>query len=156
MELVNMLSNLFSIKILARLSKLNLSYLLTKIKLLKEEALDVYYAIFTSENKKQMTKLLIFTGGLWRIEETFKVTKSELAARPVYVSREDHIQAHFLTCYLALVLSRILQHKLDKKYSVTKILESLSKCNCQNLEENIYRFNFFDTVLKRYWKCYRY
>lgn len=50
--------------------------------------------------------------------------------------------------YLALVLSRVLQYKLDKKYSVGKILESLSKCNCQNLEENIYRFNYYDTVLK--------
>ena len=86
--------------------------------------------------------------GLWRIEETFKVTKSELDDRPVYVSRKDHIEAHFLTCYLALVLCRVLQHKLDKKYSVEKILESLKKCNCQNLEENIYRFNFYDTVLK--------
>ena len=59
-----------------------------------------------------------------------------------------HIQEHFLTCYIALVLCRVLQHKLDKKYSVEKILESLAKCNCQNLEENIYRFNFYDTVLK--------
>lgn len=117
-------------------------------KIAEEEALDGYYAIVTSENKKTDDEIIDIYRGLWRIEETFKVTKSELAARPVYVSREDHIQAHFLTCYLALVLSRILQHKLDKKYSVTKILESLSKCNCQNLEENIYRFNFFDTVLK--------
>lgn len=46
------------------------------------------------------------------------------------------------------MLSRVLQYKLDKKYSVGKILESLSKCNCQNLEENIYRFNYYDTVLK--------
>ena len=86
--------------------------------------------------------------GLWRIEETFKVTKSELEARPVYVSRKEHIEAHFLTCYIALVLSRVLQHKLDKKYSVGKILESLSKCNCSHIENNYYLFNYYDKVLE--------
>lgn len=85
--------------------------------------------------------------GLWRIEETFKVTKSELDARPVYVSRKEHIEAHFLTCYIALVLSRVLQHKLDKKYSVGKILESLSKCNCYQIQSNYYLFNYYDDVL---------
>ena len=86
--------------------------------------------------------------GLWRIEETFKVTKSELEARPVYVSRQDHIESHFLICYIALVLSRVLQHKLDKKYSVGKILESLSNCTCSNIQENYYMLNYYDNVLK--------
>ncbi len=54
----------------------------------------------------------------------------------------------FMTCYLALVLSRVLQHKLGKKYSVGKILESLSKCNCCNEYENVYLFNYYDEVLK--------
>ena len=85
--------------------------------------------------------------GLWRIEETFKVTKSELEDRPIYMSTKEHIEAHFLTCYLALVLCRVLQHKLDKKYSVEQILESLGKCTCYNIEENIYRFNYYDEVL---------
>lgn len=117
-------------------------------KIAEEEKLDGYYAIVTSEMDKTDDEIIDIYRGLWRIEETFKVTKSELADRPVYVSTKEHIEAHFLTCYLALVLSRVLQHKLDKKYSVGKILESLSKCNCQNLEENIYRFNYYDTVLK--------
>ncbi len=117
-------------------------------KIAEEEKLDGYYAIVTSEMDKTDDEIIDIYRGLWRIEETFKVTKSELNDRPVYVSTKDHIEAHFLTCYLALVLSRVLQHKLDKKYSVGKILESLSKCNCQNLEENIYRFSYYDTVLK--------
>lgn len=57
------------------------------------------------------------------IEETFKVTKSELDIKPVYVSREKHIEAHFLTYLIVLVLARVLQHKLDKKYSVDNVLE---------------------------------
>lgn len=117
-------------------------------KIAEEEKYDGYYAIVTSEVDKADDEIIDIYRGLWRIEETFKVTKSELEARPVYVSRKEHIEAHFLTCYIALVLSRILQHKLDKKYSVSKILESLSKCNCSNIQENYYLFDFYDTVLK--------
>ena len=117
-------------------------------KIAEEEKLDGYYAIVTSEMEKTDSEIIDIYRGLWRIEETFKVTKSELDDRPVYVSTKDHIEAHFLTCYLALVLSRVLQHKLDKKYSVGKILESLSKCNCSNYHENYYLFDYFDTVLK--------
>ena len=104
--------------------------------------------IVSSEFDKTPNEIIDIYRGLWRIEETFKITKSELDARPVYVSRRDHIESHFLICFIALALSRILQHKLDKKYSVGKILESLSKCNCFNLQENIYQFTFFNDVLK--------
>lgn len=117
-------------------------------KIAEEEKYDGYYLIVTSEMDKTDDEIIDIYRGLWRIEETFKVTKSELKSRPVYVSRKEHIESHFLTCYIALVLSRILQHKLDKKYSVGKILESLSKCNCSNVQENYYLFNYYDTILK--------
>ena len=117
-------------------------------KIAEEEKLDGYYMIVSSEFEKTPDEIIDIYRGLWRIEETFKVTKSELDARPVYVSRREHIEAHFLTCYIALVLSRVLQHKLDKKYSVGKILESLSKCNCSNIQENYYLFDYYDAVLK--------
>lgn len=117
-------------------------------KIAEEEKLDGYYLIVSSEYKKTDDEIIDIYRGLWRIEETFKVTKSELDARPVFVSTKDHIEAHFLTCYLALVISRVLQYKLDKKYSVGKILESLAKCNCCNEQENIYLFNYYDDVLK--------
>ena len=117
-------------------------------KIAEEEKLDGYYMIVSSEFDKTPDEIIDIYRGLWRIEETFKVTKSELDARPDYVSRKDHIETHFLTCYISLVLSRVLQHKLDKKYSVTKILESLSKSTCCNEDENIYLFNYYDIVLK--------
>ena len=117
-------------------------------KIAEEEKYDGYYAIVTSEMDKTDDEIIDIYRGLWRIEETFKVTKSELEARPVYLSRKEHIEAHFLTCYIALVLSRVLQHKLDKKYSVGKILESLSNCNCSQLENNYYVFSYYDEVLK--------
>lgn len=116
-------------------------------KIAEEEKLDGYYMIVTSEMEKTDDEIIEIYRGLWRIEETFKVTKSELKDRPIYMSTKEHIEAHFLTCYLALVLCRVLQHKLDKKYSVEKILESLGKCNCYNIEENIYRFNYYNDVL---------
>ena len=117
-------------------------------KIAEEEKYDGYYMIVSSEFDKTPDEIIDIYRGLWRIEETFKITKSELDARPVYVSRKDHIETHFLTCFIALALSRILQHKLNKKYSVGKILESLSKCNCFNLQQNIYQFTFFNDVLK--------
>ena len=116
-------------------------------KIAEEEKLDGYYMIVSSEFDKTPDEIIDIYRGLWRIEETFKVTKSELDARPVYVSRKEHIEAHFLTCYIALVLSRVLQYKLDKKYSVGKILESLSKCNCYQIQSNYYLFNYYDDVL---------
>ena len=117
-------------------------------KILEEEKLDGYYMIVSSELDKSDSEIIDIYRGLWRIEETFKVTKSELDARPVYVFRNEHIEAHFLTCFIALVLSRILQYKLDRKYSVKQILESLSKCNCTNIQENYYLFDYYDTILK--------
>ena len=116
-------------------------------KITEEEKLDGYYMIVSSEFDKTPDEIIDIYRGLWRIEETFKITKSELDARPVYVSRKEHIEAHFLTCYIALVLSRVLQHKLDKKYSVGKILESLGRCNCYQIQSNYYLFNYFDDVL---------
>ena len=61
---------------------------------------------------------------------------------------KEHIEAHFLICYIALVLCRVLQYKLGNKYSIEKILDSLRDCNCSHIENNYYLFNFFDTVLK--------
>ncbi len=117
-------------------------------KIAEEEKLDGYYMIVSSEFDKTDDEIIDIYRGLWRIEETFKVTKSELEARPVYVSRKEHIEAHFLTCYIALALARVLQHKLNKKYSVGKILDSLSQCICSHIENNYYLFNFYDEVLQ--------
>ena len=117
-------------------------------KIAEEEKLDGYYMIVTSEMEKTDDEIIDIYRGLWRIEETFKVTKSELEDRPIFMSTKEHIESHFLTCYLALVLCRVLQHKLDKKYSVEKILNSLKNCSCSHIENNYYLFNFFDEVLK--------
>ena len=114
----------------------------------EEEALDGYYMLLTSEMDTPDDKIIDMYRGLWRIEESFKITKSELEARPVYVWTNEHIEAHFLTCFVALTLSRILEMKLEHKYSAGRILESLSKTNCSLIQQNYYMFDYFDEVLK--------
>lgn len=117
-------------------------------KLREEERFDGYYAIVTSELDKSDQEIIEIYRGLWRIEESFKVTKSDLKARPVYLSRQDRIESHFLICFIALTIIRILQHKLEGKYSTTHILESLRKIECTNVEENIYIFDYEDEISK--------
>ena len=121
---------------------------LDKEKLHQDEALDGYYAIITSEYKESADRIIGIYRGLWRIEESFRVTKSDLEARPVYVSREDHIQAHFLTCFVALVIARILEMKLEHKYSIGQLLDSLSKAECTHMKQNYYLFDYYDGVLE--------
>ena len=117
-------------------------------KLKEEEALDGYYVITTSEHEETDDRIIEMYRGLWRIEESFRVTKSDLEARPVFVSREDHIEAHFLTCFVALVIARILEMKTEHKYSITRLLESLEKAECTYVQQNYYLFDYFDDVLK--------
>lgn len=114
----------------------------------QEEALDGYYLLLTSEMDTPDDKIIDIYRGLWRIEESFKITKSELEARPVYVWTNEHIEAHFLTCFVALTLSRILEMKLEHKYSAGRILESLSKASCSLIQQNYYMFDYYDEVLK--------
>jgi transposase len=117
-------------------------------KIKQEEALDGYYVLITSEYKESADSIIEMYRGLWRIEESFRVTKSDLESRPVYVSREDHIKAHFLTCFISLVIARILEMKLKRKYSISSIIESLQKCSCTNIQQNYYFFDYYDEVLK--------
>lgn len=116
-------------------------------KLKEEEALDGYYAIITSEYEESADRIIEMYRGLWKIEESFKVTKSDLEARPVFVSREDHIEAHFLTCFVALLIARILEMRLNHNYSITRILESLGKAECTYLQQNYYLFDYYDNIL---------
>lgn len=116
-------------------------------KLRKEEELDGYYAIMTSEYQESDDRIVELYRGLWKIEESFKVTKSDLESRPIYLSRQEHIDAHFLTCFVSLVIARILERRLKGKYSVTAILDSLRKASCSHIQENHYLFDFYDNVL---------
>lgn len=117
-------------------------------KIREEEALDGYYMLLTSEMETSDDEIIDMYRGLWRIEESFKITKSELEARPVYVWTKEHIEAHFLTCFVALTIARILEMKLERKHSIGTILDSLSKASCSLVQQNYYLFDYYDEVLK--------
>jgi hypothetical protein len=78
--------------------------------------------------------------GLWKIEESFKITKSHLQARPVFVRKPESIQAHFLTCFIALLIIRILElKKMNKQMSHAKIIETLQAAKVGEVQGNIYK-----------------
>jgi len=111
-------------------------------KLKEDEKYDGYYAIVTSELDMADGDIIDTYRGLWEIEETFKVTKGTIEARPVYVSRRDRIRAHFLTCFISLVVIRLLQKKTGRKYSPKKIVECLNNISCSNEQDNLYLFDY--------------
>lgn len=111
-------------------------------KLAEDEKYDGYYAIVTSELKMSDGEIIDTYRGLWEIEETFKVTKGTLEARPVYVSREDRIGAHFLTCFISLVILRLLQKITKQVYPAGKIIECLNKISCSLEQDNLYLFDY--------------
>ena len=124
----------------------DLSLNLNKIN--EEEKFDGYYSIVTSELDMSDKEIRDTYKGLWKIEESFKITKSTLETRPVYVWTKEHIEAHFLTCFVSLVILRLLEQRINRKYSSEKIIDSLKKYNCSNLKYDVYYFNYIDKIIK--------
>jgi transposase len=116
--------------------------MLREDKIREEEKYDGYYSIITSELNMSDSEIVETYRGLWKIEESFKITKDELETRPVYVSVASHINAHFLTCFIALTLIRIIQKKMELKCSAASIIENLNRIECLNEAENIYLFGY--------------
>ena len=112
----------------------------------EEEKYDGYYSIVTSELKMSDTEIRNIYRGLIKIEDTFKVTKSELDTRPIHVRTNEHIEGHFTTCFTALVLIRLLENRLGNKYSTHKVIESLRKYQCAHIDENHYQFFYYDEM----------
>ena len=115
-------------------------------KIKQDELLDGYYAIVTSELDESDDRIIELYRGLWKIEESFKITKSNLDARPVYLTRKDHINAHFFICFIALVVARIVEVRLNNKYSIDKILDTLRLVACSHVDANHYLFDYADEV----------
>lgn len=117
-------------------------------KIEEEEKYDGYYSIVTSELNMDDHEMQDVYRGLSRIEETFKISKTDFASRPVHVWTNEHIDGHFATCFTALVLIRLLQAKTGWKYPAGRMLRSLRKYRCVNLDTNIWQFMYYDDVLK--------
>lgn len=114
---------------------------LNEEKIKELEKYDGYYSIVTSELDMSDKELRDRYKGLWKIEESFKITKSLLKSRPVYVWTREHIEAHFLTCFVSLLIVRLLEVKTNKKYSIDNIINSLNELTCTNLKADTYVIN---------------
>ncbi|QAT62251.1 IS1634 family transposase [Acidilutibacter cellobiosedens] len=99
----------------------------------KEETYDGFYGVCT--NLEDDVDIIVKVNRKrWEIEESFRIMKSEFKARPVHLSRDDRIEAHFMTCFMALLIYRILEKKLEEKFTCSTIINSLRKMNFK-LEE---------------------
>ncbi len=104
------------------------AYYLDEERMLEEEKYDGYYAVATNLEDDVQT-VLNANSRRWQIEECFRIMKSEFRARPVYLSRDDRIRAHFLTCFLALTVYRCLEKRIGCKYTCREILSTLKEMN---------------------------
>lgn len=89
-----------------------------------ESQYDGFYAVTTNMNA-EIEEIISINKRRWQIEECFRIMKHEFQARPIYVQREDRIKAHFLTCFLSLLVYRILETKLENKYTAEQIISTL-------------------------------
>ena len=97
----------------------------------KDALYDGYFAIITSEMDYDAAKIREVYHGLWRIEESFRIMKSDFDARPIYLNKREHIRAHFLICFVALVILRLIQNRMGiERLSVDRIAEALRSANC--------------------------
>ena len=93
---------------------------------------DGFFCIITSELTYDERKMRQVYGGLWKIEQSFRIMKSDLYARPVFVKKNEHIRAHFLICFVALLIIRIIQHRMGKKsLSAERISRALNAASCR-------------------------
>jgi len=119
---------------------------LDREKIEDEEKYDGYYAIVTGELDDSDEHILSMYRGLWHIEESFKITKSVLGTRPIYLSNPDHVNAHFLTCFISLLIARLVEQRLNGKYTIARITETLQKVACSHQTQNLWLFDYADEV----------
>ena len=90
----------------------------------KEELYDGFYAVMTNL-EGNIEEIIKINRQHWEIEENFRIMKTEFEARPVYVRRDDRIKAHFMTCYISLLLYRLLEKKIGNSYTTEQLIETL-------------------------------
>jgi transposase len=102
----------------------NQVYTLDNEQIQKEAMYDGFYAVITNL-EGDVGEIIKINKQRWEIEENFRIMKTDFEARPVYVRRDDRIKAHFMTCYISLLVYRLLEKKLDDSYTANQILETL-------------------------------
>ena len=116
----------------------------------KEEAFDGFYGVCTNLDD-DVSDIIKINHRRWEIEECFRIMKSEFEARPVYLSRDERIEAHFITCFIALVVYRLLEKRLHEEFTCSEIIRELREMNFKEIKgegyEPIYtRTDFTDAL----------
>lgn len=102
----------------------------------EEEKFDGYFCIITSELDYDYKKILEVYHHLSYIEESFRISKSDLETRPIYLTTDNHIDAHLLTCFVSLIVVRMMQYKMGKdKMSIDRLKTVLNMCTCEKINE---------------------
>lgn len=115
--------------------KAKVHYSLDQEKIAEEEKYDGLYAVCTDLLDDDVTDILKVSEGRWQIEDCFRTMKTDFEARPAYLSREDRIKAHFLTCFLGLLHFRLLQRSLKGTYTTDQLLRALKDIRFADVEE---------------------
>ena len=120
----------------------------------QEEAFDGFYAVCTNL-EDAAPDIIKVNQRRWEIEECFRIMKSEFKARPVYLSRDDRIEAHFATCFLSLVIYRLLEKKLNSRFTTCEIIQGLRAMNFHEIIGDGYiptytRTNFTDALHEKF------
>ena len=114
-------------------------------KIEQDKELDGYYIIVTSETQLSLSEIISKYRGLWRIEQSFRITKSDIHGRPVFVRKKEHINAHFLTCFITLTMLRMLEIRLNN---------GINSAVAVDIGKNIYQINKRDEVIDELDKLY--
>lgn len=122
------------------------NWVLDEERIEEDAEMDGYYCIVTSEQEWPDREVIEAYRGLARIEESFRVLKGDMDARPVYVWTEPHIRAHFLVCYVALAIMRLMQLDVERatgeRPSAAAVAEALSGMTGHNLDANVWFFDY--------------
>ena len=121
-------------------------YELDEAAIADEARYDGFYAVCTNldDDPADIAKI---NHDRWEIEESFRIMKSEFEARPVYLQRDDRIEAHFLTCFIALMIYRILEKKLGDKYTCEEIIKTLREMDMRKVGKQGYIPSYTRTQL---------
>lgn len=111
-----------------------------------DEQFDGINVLVTSELEMSDEDMIQHYGELYKIEDCFKITKSNIESKPVHVRIEEHIEAHFLTCFLALIFLRVLQNKTNWELSPTRLIEALKSSKTNELTTGFYRVQANDDL----------
>ena len=121
---------------------------------LEDEKYDGYYSIVTNVYDEEVNKgkfdddaIIGIYRGLWKIEDNFRVSKSDLKLRPIYLTREERIHSHFLICFIALVVTRLIQKRTRNRHSAAELIKAMNDISCSYEGENLFLFDHRSDVI---------